>query len=102
MTETRGSPSQSCPVHFQPSLSLRLNPIVKRLLDLALQKPSVSRSAGPVVVMRCFDLIFEIELSVVAIDRIALCLVSIVPLAGDPVSYTHLRAHETPEHLVCR
>src|SRR5674536_373085 len=20
----------------------------------------------------------------------------------DPVSYTHLRAHETPEHLVCR
>src|SRR5678815_5205406 len=21
---------------------------------------------------------------------------------GDPVSYTHLRAHETPEHLVCR
>src|SRR5678815_4342499 len=28
------------------------------------------------------------------------------PQAGDnrldPVSYTHLRAHETPEHLVCR
>src|SRR5678815_2786867 len=23
-------------------------------------------------------------------------------LAGEPVSYTHLRAHETPEHLVCR
>eukprot|EP00658_Telonema_sp_P-2_P034049 TRINITY_DN24899_c0_g1_i1.p1 TRINITY_DN24899_c0_g1~~TRINITY_DN24899_c0_g1_i1.p1 ORF type:complete len:179 (+),score=42.79 TRINITY_DN24899_c0_g1_i1:92-628(+) len=22
--------------------------------------------------------------------------------AADPVSYTHLRAHETPEHLVCR
>src|SRR5678816_40222 len=21
---------------------------------------------------------------------------------GDTVSYTHLRAHETPEHLVCR
>ena len=21
---------------------------------------------------------------------------------GNPVSYTHLRAHETPEHLVCR
>src|SRR5678815_2112586 len=21
---------------------------------------------------------------------------------ADPVSYTHLRAHETPEHLVCR
>src|SRR5674536_392401 len=23
-------------------------------------------------------------------------------LTFDPVSYTHLRAHETPEHLVCR
>ena len=23
-------------------------------------------------------------------------------LGGNPVSYTHLRAHETPEHLVCR
>ena len=23
-------------------------------------------------------------------------------LTTDPVSYTHLRAHETPEHLVCR
>src|SRR5678816_2151958 len=23
-------------------------------------------------------------------------------LALEPVSYTHLRAHETPEHLVCR
>ena len=22
--------------------------------------------------------------------------------ANEPVSYTHLRAHETPEHLVCR
>src|SRR5678815_4289484 len=22
--------------------------------------------------------------------------------SGTPVSYTHLRAHETPEHLVCR
>src|SRR5674536_7936 len=24
------------------------------------------------------------------------------PLGVEPVSYTHLRAHETPEHLVCR
>src|SRR5674536_376411 len=24
------------------------------------------------------------------------------PRGADPVSYTHLRAHETPEHLVCR
>src|SRR5678815_5002697 len=25
-----------------------------------------------------------------------------LPLGIFPVSYTHLRAHETPEHLVCR
>src|SRR5678815_790653 len=25
-----------------------------------------------------------------------------VTFANPPVSYTHLRAHETPEHLVCR
>src|SRR5678816_3363571 len=24
------------------------------------------------------------------------------PRSGNAVSYTHLRAHETPEHLVCR
>src|SRR5678815_5992067 len=27
---------------------------------------------------------------------------SIIEIAYKPVSYTHLRAHETPEHLVCR
>src|SRR5678816_1433262 len=27
---------------------------------------------------------------------------SVVSGAPTPVSYTHLRAHETPEHLVCR
>eukprot|EP00658_Telonema_sp_P-2_P065260 TRINITY_DN54549_c0_g1_i1.p1 TRINITY_DN54549_c0_g1~~TRINITY_DN54549_c0_g1_i1.p1 ORF type:complete len:118 (+),score=6.27 TRINITY_DN54549_c0_g1_i1:355-708(+) len=42
--------------------------------------------------------------------RYSLLLTSLYPsLSGDrstvriqPVSYTHLRAHETPEHLVCR
>eukprot|EP00658_Telonema_sp_P-2_P073392 TRINITY_DN62447_c0_g1_i1.p1 TRINITY_DN62447_c0_g1~~TRINITY_DN62447_c0_g1_i1.p1 ORF type:complete len:102 (+),score=14.58 TRINITY_DN62447_c0_g1_i1:192-497(+) len=40
---------------------------------------------------------------------IALCVMKSVclPVVGDAgrlgaVSYTHLRAHETPEHLVCR
>eukprot|EP00658_Telonema_sp_P-2_P064712 TRINITY_DN5390_c0_g1_i1.p1 TRINITY_DN5390_c0_g1~~TRINITY_DN5390_c0_g1_i1.p1 ORF type:complete len:164 (+),score=52.02 TRINITY_DN5390_c0_g1_i1:193-684(+) len=28
--------------------------------------------------------------------------VCLAPIDYDPVSYTHLRAHETPEHLVCR
>ena len=34
-----------------------------------------------------------------------LLITALVMLAGinwQPVSYTHLRAHETPEHLVCR
>src|SRR5678815_3867103 len=26
----------------------------------------------------------------------------VIPLSAEAVSYTHLRAHETPEHLVCR
>ena len=29
-------------------------------------------------------------------------LAGIIPMMLIPVSYTHLRAHETPEHLVCR
>ena len=31
-----------------------------------------------------------------------IALVTVLSLAPSPVSYTHLRAHETPEHLVCR
>src|SRR5678815_2218706 len=40
-------------------------------------------------------------------DRVADCVGSCIPdwaesqPIADPVSYTHLRAHETPEHLVC-
>src|SRR5678815_3834211 len=37
---------------------------------------------------------------VVVRDAAHLCVGSGV--VADPVSYTHLRAHETPEHLVCR
>src|SRR5674536_288733 len=33
---------------------------------------------------------------------VTLTLVSLDPSTLYPVSYTHLRAHETPEHLVCR
>src|SRR5678815_407679 len=29
-------------------------------------------------------------------------IMRVEPIAAAPVSYTHLRAHETPEHLVCR
>src|SRR5678815_3285357 len=30
------------------------------------------------------------------------CFVNLVEPGDEAVSYTHLRAHETPEHLVCR
>src|SRR5678816_4504973 len=33
---------------------------------------------------------------------LAIALVPTNSLYREPVSYTHLRAHETPEHLVCR
>ena len=32
----------------------------------------------------------------------ALLAADLGPAVSGPVSYTHLRAHETPEHLVCR
>src|SRR5678816_1637579 len=35
-------------------------------------------------------------------DRRAQCAESIACSHTESVSYTHLRAHETPEHLVCR
>src|SRR5678816_4420242 len=52
----------------------------------------------------------ELEVSAVSIHAYAYLWRSYALLAsgssmGDgygPVSYTHLRAHETPEHLVCR
>eukprot|EP00658_Telonema_sp_P-2_P058570 TRINITY_DN47082_c0_g1_i1.p1 TRINITY_DN47082_c0_g1~~TRINITY_DN47082_c0_g1_i1.p1 ORF type:complete len:101 (+),score=15.80 TRINITY_DN47082_c0_g1_i1:83-385(+) len=39
---------------------------------------------------------------VVGMFRSGLHSHTLIQLAWGPVSYTHLRAHETPEHLVCR
>eukprot|EP00658_Telonema_sp_P-2_P068689 TRINITY_DN5765_c0_g1_i6.p1 TRINITY_DN5765_c0_g1~~TRINITY_DN5765_c0_g1_i6.p1 ORF type:complete len:107 (+),score=13.03 TRINITY_DN5765_c0_g1_i6:175-495(+) len=50
---------------------------LKPLLDLT-QQPTIGLSAVPPL------------------------LVVILEAISEPVSYTHLRAHETPEHLVCR
>ena len=35
-------------------------------------------------------------------EELAEQTISLFNAGYDPVSYTHLRAHETPEHLVCR
>src|SRR5678816_4564673 len=52
----------------------------------------ISRSTGSYVVCKtvCFQVTQELEHRRVNSSEIG------------PVSYTHLRAHETPEHLVCR
>eukprot|EP00658_Telonema_sp_P-2_P072101 TRINITY_DN6128_c0_g1_i4.p1 TRINITY_DN6128_c0_g1~~TRINITY_DN6128_c0_g1_i4.p1 ORF type:complete len:212 (+),score=57.95 TRINITY_DN6128_c0_g1_i4:182-817(+) len=44
--------------------------------------------------------LFSLLSDLTAIEHKLVSIVSSVAL--DPVSYTHLRAHETPEHLVCR
>eukprot|EP00658_Telonema_sp_P-2_P078568 TRINITY_DN7383_c0_g2_i2.p2 TRINITY_DN7383_c0_g2~~TRINITY_DN7383_c0_g2_i2.p2 ORF type:complete len:181 (-),score=65.06 TRINITY_DN7383_c0_g2_i2:67-609(-) len=44
----------------------------------------------------------KFEKSILRFARAASLLVAAVFVVIAPVSYTHLRAHETPEHLVCR
>src|SRR5678816_107540 len=51
------------------------------------------------------NIITEIKMAFTVIGELANYCSSKKPYAvvmGTPVSYTHLRAHETPEHLVCR
>src|SRR5678815_810510 len=56
-----------------------------------------------------FDAAFQAELVTVYKPRgqdpcppALLAMVNLLQRYEGPVSYTHLRAHETPEHLVCR
>ena len=49
------------------------------------------------------DSIVEIDTKVLGEARREYWVTKIIKEADTrPVSYTHLRAHETPEHLVCR
>src|SRR5678816_1289345 len=54
------------------------------------------------VVITC--LAFSLQTTYGKFILLASTLLFLVGLVDDliPVSYTHLRAHETPEHLVCR
>ena len=43
-----------------------------------------------------------VEVSILGFGMMRLPILNNDPGQIDTVSYTHLRAHETPEHLVCR
>src|SRR5665254_18103 len=44
----------------------------------------------------------DVEARITAAGRAHGARLAGAPASRAPVSYTHLRAHETPEHLVCR
>ena len=50
--------------------------------------------------------IFSVSFGAIAQDKIELIIIGhqvhLNAASSQAVSYTHLRAHETPEHLVCR
>eukprot|EP00658_Telonema_sp_P-2_P057656 TRINITY_DN4608_c0_g2_i3.p1 TRINITY_DN4608_c0_g2~~TRINITY_DN4608_c0_g2_i3.p1 ORF type:complete len:135 (+),score=50.13 TRINITY_DN4608_c0_g2_i3:76-480(+) len=84
----------------------------RQVLDLALvvDRPSIDRADGSVNAASADEEIFpslaeglsfgcEIE---AARPRKGCGEPAISCATVNPVSYTHLRAHETPEHLVCR
>src|SRR5678816_1199241 len=41
------------------------------------------------------------DVDVIAMSLLNGAHLTLFPRVANPVSYTHLRAHETPEHLVC-
>eukprot|EP00658_Telonema_sp_P-2_P059693 TRINITY_DN4883_c0_g1_i1.p1 TRINITY_DN4883_c0_g1~~TRINITY_DN4883_c0_g1_i1.p1 ORF type:complete len:614 (+),score=90.65 TRINITY_DN4883_c0_g1_i1:147-1844(+) len=61
------------------------------------QEPMTLRSSGGSV---CTCLTASIETRILALGYS--CGTALLWDMSNPVSYTHLRAHETPEHLVCR
>ena len=66
-------------------------PAIARLIELGRQKSYVTIDD----ILQFFP---EAEQDVEQLEETFAALMS----AGIPVSYTHLRAHETPEHIVCR
>src|SRR5678815_2438836 len=87
------------------AFSIMLSPIRSFTLPPGLKDSSLtSVSAHPSFGMRFRRTIGVLPISWQMLSHTAL---SMGFLASDlivygPVSYTHLRAHETPEHLVCR
>src|SRR5678815_3302420 len=68
---------------------------------VSMSRPSIHASSR-----RCaLDAVVPIADPVHGPDQLRILGIALdlLPQLGDvPVSYTHLRAHETPEHLVCR
>src|SRR5674536_277565 len=93
--------------------------ISKELLDELLKAAQLAPSAGNLqardfIVVRDPNKKHELALAAYGQFFVAMAQVVLVGCANivrsriaygqraEPVSYTHLRAHETPEHLVCR
>src|SRR5678815_4986973 len=81
--------TQAAPTEKAKACILIFNLGAPSQLDLFDLKPDAPREIrGPFKVIRTRSDAFELS--------------ELLPLHAKPVSYTHLRAHETPEHLVCR
>src|SRR5678816_3277427 len=63
---------------------------------------STPSNAHPPVIMAYLSACWKIAGYSLVTTRVAMLVIAAVSITGLAVSYTHLRAHETPEHLVCR
>src|SRR5678816_4940577 len=72
---------------------------MKQWIDISaeLGSPAIRTFAGSVQKGSTED-----EARKFCIETLNICLDHAAKRGVFPVSYTHLRAHETPEHLVCR
>src|SRR5678815_2743862 len=52
--------------------------------------------------VRLADWLGQCRITSVAMESTSVYWIPVFQILEEPVSYTHLRAHETPEHLVCR
>eukprot|EP00658_Telonema_sp_P-2_P046208 TRINITY_DN3431_c0_g1_i2.p1 TRINITY_DN3431_c0_g1~~TRINITY_DN3431_c0_g1_i2.p1 ORF type:complete len:116 (-),score=16.00 TRINITY_DN3431_c0_g1_i2:71-418(-) len=83
---------------FLFSLSIRY-----KLLSASSAPPAARNSSSPLTIWVAISLSIlynSLSMATALALRVPVALLPYSALI--PVSYTHLRAHETPEHLVCR
>src|SRR5678815_6092635 len=95
-----------------PNLTVLEHPLIQHKLSILRDKSTPVKDfkqlVSEIAMLMTYEVTRDLETEEVMIDtpleqmkarRVAGKKLSLVPI---PVSYTHLRAHETPEHLVCR